>query len=81
MPTRDRVEVPALCEFEHEGRCYVRGEIVTVPPVVALALARLGRVTLLDHRQLSRGHSSVAVSLQRAALNTRYGRRDMRAED
>jgi hypothetical protein len=46
MPTSARVEVPALCEFEHEGRCYVRGEIVKVKPLVALALARLRKVSL-----------------------------------
>jgi hypothetical protein len=46
MPTSARVEVPALCEFEHEGRCYVRGEMVSVKPLVALALARLRKVSL-----------------------------------
>jgi hypothetical protein len=46
MPTQASVEVPALCEFEYEGRCYVRGEMVTVKPMVALALARLRKVSL-----------------------------------
>jgi hypothetical protein len=67
MPTRTRVEVPALCEFEHEGRCYVRGEIVKVPPVVALALARLRKVSLGRHAVLASAPT--------------YNRRDMRAEE
>jgi hypothetical protein len=67
MPTRDRVEVPALCEFEHEGRCYVRGELVSVPPVIALVLARMRKVSLSRHDELAR--------------DGRYLRRDMRAGD
>ena len=64
MPTRPRVEVPALCEFEHEGRCYVRGEMVSVKPLVALALARLRKVSL--------GRP--------ASVAPTYLRRDMQAE-
>lgn len=65
MPTPDCVEVPALCEFTHEGRSYVRGELVRVAPVVALALARKRKVSLA--RENVRGG--------------RYLRRDLRAED
>lgn len=64
-----RVEVPALCEFEHEGRSYVRGEIVACSPVQASILARRGLVSLTRVRQ--------RVAVKPAS---RYRRRDMRAE-
>ena len=67
MPTMDRVEVPALCEFSYEGRSYVRGELVSISPVVALALARVGKVSLSRHEDLAR--------------ESRYQRRDLRAEE
>ena len=67
MPTRAFISVPALCEFTHEGRLYVRGEMVRVSPVVALRLFRDGKVTL------SKPGVEVPVS-------NRYRRRDMRAE-
>jgi hypothetical protein len=64
MPTPARVEVPALCAFEHEGRSYVRGEMVTCSPVVAVVLARRGKVSLSRHDQVQA---------------PTYHRRDMRA--
>lgn len=67
MPTRAFISVPALCEFTHEGRFYVRGELVRVPPAVALVLARRGKVSL----------SKPGVEIQG---RNRYRRRDMRAE-
>lgn len=66
MPTLTTVEVPALCEFEYEGRCYVRGELVRVPPIIALALAGQRKVSLGRHDELAR--------------DRQYLRRDMRAE-
>lgn len=62
------VEVPALCEFTHEGRSYVRGEMVCIEPTQALALARVHKVSLLRHDELTRDVK-------------RYRRRDMRAEE
>lgn len=65
MPTAERVEVPALCEFSHEGRSYVRGEMVECSTTEALALARKGKVSLTRHEFLART----------------YLRRDMTAEE
>jgi hypothetical protein len=66
LPTQAVVSVPALCAFTHEGRSYVQGEIVDVPPVVALILARQKKVSL--------GRPPFARTVGR------YRRRDMRAE-
>lgn len=40
------VTVPALKPLTYQGRSYVRGELVTVTPVDAAAMARRGEVTL-----------------------------------
>jgi hypothetical protein len=65
LPTQTLVSVPALCSFEHKGRSYVRGEMVDVTAVDALALARAKKVTL-SRPQFMRSFG-------------RYLRRDMRA--
>lgn len=75
MPTKATVSVPALRSFEHEGRSYVRGEMVTVPPATALALARARKVSL------DKQAAVVAVrAIEASKSNRRYARRDMQAE-
>ena len=41
------VTVPAIAEFEHEGRVYRCGESVILSPVMAAAFARLGYVSIV----------------------------------
>lgn len=78
MPTRRIVSVPALCEFSHEGRSYVRGEMVNCAPAQALALARKRKVSLGRHDVLTRALH--AEDEPETPHRGRYGRRDMRAE-
>lgn len=49
MATLTLVEVPALCEFTHKGRSYVRGEMVECSPFDAAILARARKVSLTRH--------------------------------
>lgn len=69
MPTPQMVSVPALCEFSHQGRTYVRGEMVDCTPLDASILARAGKVSL------TRQYVTTAAS------DGRYRRRDMRASE
>jgi hypothetical protein len=71
MPQVSIVSVPALCDFSHEGRSYVRGEMVSVTPVVASILARRGRVSL------TRGYET---KVEQPVGRRRYRRRDLQAE-
>jgi hypothetical protein len=65
------VTVPALQAFEYEGRSFQQGEPVTVAPVVAAALSRLGYVTLV-------AGATMAESPRKRRRT--YRRRDLRAE-
>jgi len=60
------VTVPALVDFEWDGRSYRKGEAVTVKPITAAALAQLEYVSLLA--------KVVPVRTRR-----RYQRRDLTA--
>jgi len=64
------VTVPALVDFEYEGRAYRKGEAVTVAPIIASVLAQREYVSLL---------SKVIVPL-RERVKRRYRRRDVSAE-
>jgi hypothetical protein len=65
------VTVPALMDFEYDGRTYHRGDAVTVAPVVASMLARQQCV------DISQG--AVVVLPVRERQKRRYRRRDMTA--
>jgi hypothetical protein len=71
MPSVSLVSVPALCAFTHEGRSYVRGEMVDVTPRDASILARQNKVSLTKIYQ---------TKVETATGVGRYRRRDMRAE-
>ena len=79
MPTLETVAVPALCAFTHKGRSFVRGELVKLPPVEALALARVGKVSLSRHYQ-TRDVAPEVEPEPEAPRRRRYRRRDMTAE-
>jgi len=64
------VTVPALVDFEHDGRSYRKGEAVTVAPIIASVLAQREYVSLL---------SKVIVPV-RERVKRRYRRRDLSAE-
>jgi len=64
------VTVPALVDFEHDGRSYRKGEAVTVAPIIASVLAQREFVSLL---------SKVIVPV-RERVKRRYRRRDLSAE-
>jgi hypothetical protein len=72
------VSVPALCAFTHEGRSYVRGEIVDVTPVDASRLARRGWVSLTKQSYQTRNLTAPAA--EKDQPTRRYRRSDMRAE-
>lgn len=66
------VNVPALKAVTYHGRSYVRGEILTVPAAMALAMSRRGEVSL------TRG---VTIEMEKPQRKRRtYRRRDMQAE-
>ena len=71
MSSVNMVSVPALCAFTHEGRSYVRGEMVDVSPVMASILARAGKVSLAKGYQ---------TKVETPTGRRGYRRRDMRAE-
>jgi hypothetical protein len=72
MPSVSMVCVPALCEFSHEGRRYVRGEMVEVSPIAASILARSGKVSLTK--------PAYQTKVEAPTGKRRYRRRDMRAD-
>ena len=72
MSSVSMVSVPALCEFTHEGRSYVRGELVDLTPVAASILARMGKVSLTK--------TGYQTKVETPTGARRYRRRDMRAE-
>ena len=80
MPTLDTVSVPALCAFTHKGRSFVRGELVNLPPVEALALARSGKVSLSRHYQARDVVTETELEPEPVRVKRRYRRRDMTAE-
>ncbi len=80
MPTQAIVSVPALCSFEHEGRSYVCGEVVDVPPATALALARAKKVSLGRHAAVTTREIQAEDTIETPRTRRRYRRRDMRAE-
>ena len=68
------MNVPAIKAVIHDGRSYVRGEMITCPAADALAMARRGEVTL------TRGaHIEIEKPKTRRRRRT-YRRRDMTAE-
>lgn len=66
------VTVPALVDFEHDGRVYRRGDPVTVAPVVASMLARLQRVSIEQG-------AVVQPTARRRGRPRKYERRDLTA--
>lgn len=84
MPTQAKVSVPALRAFEHEGRSYVRGDLVNVSPLAALALARDKKVTLSKSAVVTRDVVAEAPPAEEPIATPKrrrtYRRRDMQAE-
>lgn len=72
------VDVPVLKPLTYQGRSYVRGEMVTMSPAWALALARQGYVTLVVGDIVEPDPPAEAVSAPR---RRRYRRRDLTAEE
>jgi hypothetical protein len=79
MPTV--VEVPAVKLMAYRGRTYVRGEVVAMRPIDALAASRRGEVSLTRGAMIAPdpepepAPEPVPVRRQR-----RYTRRDLSAE-
>lgn len=46
MPTMSTVTVPAITDFEFQGKTFKKDDVVTCAPIDAAALARKGYVTL-----------------------------------
>jgi hypothetical protein len=64
------VTVPALTHFEHGGQSYRRGDQVTLAPIDAAALSRLGYVSLVVGE---------VVAPEPRRRRRQYQRRDMTA--
>jgi len=73
------VEVPAVKLMAYRGRTYVRGEVVTMRPIDALAASRRGEVSLTRGAMIPKDPEP-APEPAPARRRRRYTRRDLSAE-
>lgn len=80
------VTVPAIVDFEHEGRMFRRGESITVAPLVASMLARQGAVSIASGYTVpvvtpeKKRRGRPRVKHEKDPLKRAYQRRDLTAE-